>query len=375
MRPADFRDLVHGIADRVGLPRRPRRPRRRPPRARTGGATPAPTRPWTGPRPWSPRTSLAGFTKIHLDCSMVCAGDPTPLPDDAGRRARRPAGPGRRGGRRRAHEPRILVYVIGTEVPVPGGAHETLDDAHRRPRRTPRGRPWTSTARRSPRPASTDVWHRVIALVVQPGVEFDHLRVVDYDRAGRPRPAARSSTTSPVWSSRRTRPTTRPRGAHRARRGPLGGPQGRPGPDLRAARGAVRPRRDRGRAGAGRPTARAWPRCVERADARRARPGGRATTPAARTSSAWPAATATATGCATTGRTPRSTAAADRLLDNLDGADVPLPLLSQHLPDQYAPGPRAASSPPHAARPGRRPRPRRPARLRLRLRRPEGATA
>ena len=30
--------------------------------------------------------------------------------------------------------------------------------------------------------ASHDVWPRVLALVVQPGVEFDHLRVVDYDR-------------------------------------------------------------------------------------------------------------------------------------------------------------------------------------------------
>jgi D-tagatose-1,6-bisphosphate aldolase subunit GatZ/KbaZ len=30
----------------------------------------------------------------------------------------------------------------------------------------------------------TDAWHRVIALVVQPGVEFDATHVVDYDRAG-----------------------------------------------------------------------------------------------------------------------------------------------------------------------------------------------
>ncbi len=36
---------------------------------------------------------------------------------------------------------------------------------------------------RSPNSGSRDVWPRVVALVVQPGVEFDHLNVIDYQRS------------------------------------------------------------------------------------------------------------------------------------------------------------------------------------------------
>jgi tagatose-1,6-bisphosphate aldolase non-catalytic subunit AgaZ/GatZ len=66
----------------------------------------------------------AGFTKLHLDTSMGCAGEPVAL-DDAltAERAARLAqvAEAHRGGRE-------VVYVIGTEVPVPGGALEELDE-------------------------------------------------------------------------------------------------------------------------------------------------------------------------------------------------------------------------------------------------------
>ena len=80
--------------------------------------------------------------------------------------------------RERGGEP--PVYVIGTEVPVPGGAAEELDTLAVT---TPEAARATIEAHRatSPRPASTDAWPRVIALVVQPGVEFDHHKVVDYE--------------------------------------------------------------------------------------------------------------------------------------------------------------------------------------------------
>src|SRR5208283_1152780 len=71
------------------------------------------------------------------------------------------------------------VYVIGTEVPVPGGAAEELGtlavtncgaaaatlEAHRR-----------AFAIRG----LAEAWSRVVGLVVQPGVEFDHHKVIDY---------------------------------------------------------------------------------------------------------------------------------------------------------------------------------------------------
>ena len=87
------------------------------------------------------------------------------------------------------------VYVVGTEVPVPGGAQEALTELaltdpagrHRNHRRPFGGVPVRGTAY---------VWPRVIGLVVQPGVEFDHHKVIDFhapraaDLAARGRGAA-----------------------------------------------------------------------------------------------------------------------------------------------------------------------------------------
>jgi D-tagatose-1,6-bisphosphate aldolase subunit GatZ/KbaZ len=71
------------------------------------------------------------------------------------------------------------VYVIGTEVPVPGGAHETLD--HLTPTSADRARLTIAAHRVAFADEGLDyVWPRVVALVVQPGVEFDHLNVIDY---------------------------------------------------------------------------------------------------------------------------------------------------------------------------------------------------
>ena len=178
MRPADFITFVHEIAGRVGLDTE---------RVLFGGDH-------LGPNPWRDRPAneamalakdllsayaAAGFVKLHLDASMGCVGDPPTLDDQivAERAASlcaaaEAAAPGAKP-----------VYVIGTEVPVPGGAAETLNhvevtaaDAARR----------TIDVHEEAFAAAglRDAWTRVIALVVQPGVEFDHGHVVDY------RPAA-----------------------------------------------------------------------------------------------------------------------------------------------------------------------------------------
>ena len=121
----------------------------------------------------------AGFQKIHLDCSMSCADDPVPLTDEiVAARAARLA--------RIAEDTAIeqfgksdLVYVIGTEVPVPGGAHETLNELAIT---TPEAARATLSAhyRAFEKEGLTELWPRVIALVVQPGVEFDNSQVIDY---------------------------------------------------------------------------------------------------------------------------------------------------------------------------------------------------
>lgn len=182
MTPADFRDLVHGLADKHGLDRS---------RIVLGGDHLGPNR-WRD-QPAEKALALAeelvaayvaaGYTKIHLDCSMSCAGDPVPPGDElvAARAARLLAVAEETAARVGSTE--SVSYVIGTEVPVPGGAHETLGRLTATPASAARH---TLAAHREAFAAAglEGVWPRVAALVVQPAVEFDHLQVIDYDRAG-----------------------------------------------------------------------------------------------------------------------------------------------------------------------------------------------
>ena len=121
----------------------------------------------------------AGFTKIHLDCSAACAGDPVPLPGTVV--AERAARLARAAEKAAVEQGRSadLGYVIGTEVPVPGGARETIESLTPT---TPEAARATVAEHRAAfaEAGAGEAWKRVIALVVQPGVEFDHVRVFDY---------------------------------------------------------------------------------------------------------------------------------------------------------------------------------------------------
>lgn len=121
----------------------------------------------------------AGFKKIHLDCSMSCANDPVPLTDEiVAERAARLAKVAEETCMAHFGES-DLVYVIGTEVPVPGGAHETLIDLAVT---TPDAARATLQAHYHAfeKHGLEGIWPRIIALVVQPGVEFDHTHIIDY---------------------------------------------------------------------------------------------------------------------------------------------------------------------------------------------------
>ncbi|MBR7825134.1 D-tagatose-bisphosphate aldolase, class II, non-catalytic subunit [Actinospica sp. MGRD01-02] len=182
MTPPEFRDLVLRLADRHGLDRW---------RVVLGGDHLGPNR-WRD-RPAEEALALAeelvaayvsaGYTKIHLDCSMACAGDPEPPGDElvAARAARLLRVAEETASRAGAAD--SVCYVIGTEVPVPGGAHETLGRLTATPASAAR-----HTLERHREAFSAlgldSVWPRVVALVVQPAVEFDHLQVIDYDRSG-----------------------------------------------------------------------------------------------------------------------------------------------------------------------------------------------
>ena len=97
---------------------------------------------------------------------------------------------GRLAQRRR----RAAGYIIGSEVPVPGGAHETFEELVVT---TPEAAHATIEAHRRAfaRHGVEAAWTRVIGLVVQPGVEFDHHQVIDYVRS---KAAALSRSIEPV---------------------------------------------------------------------------------------------------------------------------------------------------------------------------------
>jgi D-tagatose-1,6-bisphosphate aldolase subunit GatZ/KbaZ len=144
-----------------------------------------------GPNPWQKENAnvamqeaertveayvRAGFRKIHLDASMALGDDPAHLSGEtvAVRAAALCAVAEQACGEQK------LVYVIGTEVPTPGGATESLNELSVTSREAAAE---TLAVHREvfKQAGLADVWPRVIALVVQPGVEFNHDRVVDYD--------------------------------------------------------------------------------------------------------------------------------------------------------------------------------------------------
>ncbi len=182
MRPADFRALVEQIAHRVGFPVE---------RIVLGGDHLGPNR-WRH-LPADEAMALvddlvrsyvaAGYTKLHLDCSYPCADDAGPLTDAVvAARATRMLGVAEAEAARVGLTGR-LRYVIGTEVPTPGGAAHHIDELAAT---TAEHAEVTLQAHRVAfdRAGLGHVWPQVMALVVQPGVEFDHWRVVDYNHDG-----------------------------------------------------------------------------------------------------------------------------------------------------------------------------------------------
>lgn len=126
----------------------------------------------------------AGYLKIHLDTSMFCGDDPgdrsRPLPDQvvAERTTELCRIAEDTWAKHRYGYPKP-VYIIGTEVPVPGGAREEEDEVNPT---TPEDAAHTiQLVKESFKNAGlSEAWNRVIGLVVQPGVEFGDDQVFKY---------------------------------------------------------------------------------------------------------------------------------------------------------------------------------------------------
>jgi D-tagatose-1,6-bisphosphate aldolase subunit GatZ/KbaZ len=176
MTPAGFRRFVEEIAERVGFPRD---------HLILGGDH-------LGPNPWKSLPAeealkraetmvaayvAAGFEKIHLDTSMGCAGEPAALADEL--TARRAARLARVAEAQAGKSDTRPVYVIGTEVPPPGGATHVLDQIAPTEPAAP-GRTLEVHRAAFAEAGVSGILERVIGIVVQPGVEFGNANVVIY---------------------------------------------------------------------------------------------------------------------------------------------------------------------------------------------------
>ena len=304
MTPADFRGFVEAIADQVGFRRDRPDPRRRSPRARTRGSTCPPTeamaqRRRDGRRVRARRVSPRSTSTPAWAAPASASRSPDELTAE---RAAGLAAVAEAAVDRDAFQP--PVYVIGTEVPVPGGALEELDhlqvtspeaalqtvEVHRARLRRPRAPGGVRPRHRRGGPARRRVrqrGRRGLRPGEGPGAER------------RARPRSRSSCSRP------TRPTTsRPRPWRRWSRTASPILKVGPGPDLRAARGALRARPHRGGSRRRAPGASAGDGSP---DAREAGSTGESTITATTTRRGFSGTSATPTASATTGpiRRPR----------------------------------------------------------------------
>ena len=140
-----------------------------------------------GPNPWrhlSPEVAMdkaetlvrdyaaAGFRKIHLDASMACGDEPLPSFELVAQRAALLC----KIAEEHSPHPENLVYIIGTEVPIPGG--ETDDMEELSVTSVARLEQTINTHREAfEREGLSHVWPKIVSVVTQPGVDFSHTAI------------------------------------------------------------------------------------------------------------------------------------------------------------------------------------------------------
>ena len=127
---------------------------------------------------------LAGFAKIHLDASMRCADDPEGAlsPRTATERTADLCAVAEAAHAERPGGSTPPLYVVGTEVPTPGGEQEKPD--HLAVTRVSDAQETLDLTRAAFAARGLQAaWERVVGLVVQPGVEFGDAVVFEYDRS------------------------------------------------------------------------------------------------------------------------------------------------------------------------------------------------
>ena len=181
MKPENFKDVVFKTAEELKFPRE---------KIILGGDH-------LGPNPWKDEVSpeamekakkqveeyvKAGYSKIHLDASMKLADDgdknlqlDTEVVADRAAQLCRTAESAFNNLKEKNHKP---FYIIGSDVPPPGGGTEHKDIQITTPKEVDRTIELTKNA--FCKYGLEDAWNRVIAVVVQPGVEFSNYEVFDF---------------------------------------------------------------------------------------------------------------------------------------------------------------------------------------------------
>jgi D-tagatose-bisphosphate aldolase class II non-catalytic subunit len=176
LTPLAFRRQVEGLAEKLGFPFE---------RVLLGGDH-------LGPNPWRglPASQAmaeaeamvaayasAGYEKLHIDTSMGCQGEPPHLDDEeTARRAARLVAVAEKAAQAAGNMPR---YVIGTEVPMPGGLQGEAETVHVTTKEAVLA---TLEAHEQAfaQVGAGAAMGRVIAVVAHPGVEFDNQKVFVY---------------------------------------------------------------------------------------------------------------------------------------------------------------------------------------------------
>lgn len=183
MKPADYRDMVFEVADKVGFDKS---------KIILGGDH-------LGPLVWQkedPDTAMeysrqlidgyimAGYTKIHIDTSMRLSGDSLdePLSDKviAERSADlyKQAKTSFENLKKQNPDAQEPVFIIGSEVPIPGGAEENEDSVS-----VTKTEDFVRTVKTFEEVYTENglALDDIIAVVIQPGVEFADDSVCEYN--------------------------------------------------------------------------------------------------------------------------------------------------------------------------------------------------
>lgn len=188
MKPKEYVKYIYSIADKVGFPKE---------RIILGGDH-------LGPLTWrtiNPREAmenaknlireyvLAGFSKIHIDTSMPLNGDfENEIFDDSliANRASvlcKVAEEAYLELKEKNDEAMHPVYIIGSEVPIPGGAQVEEEEAGPKVTSVKGFKNTVETFKKAFESFGVgDAWQYVIGVVVQPGVEFSSDYVWEYNR-------------------------------------------------------------------------------------------------------------------------------------------------------------------------------------------------